>query len=265
MESAGKIAHLLLPEDAQQRRQTLHDLVNLITDDDAALLDELLARRRARYDILGNLPLELVLRVLDHLRLRDIHTYVRVSRRWRHLSQSRVIVNHLHSKWLPFDAKGSGQKSRDLSLTARKAYLGATGRFPWRLTTTYQVPWHEQEGAAPPRRQGLHHNRHYRDVVCMGNDAIPRANGHERGGFLYAHGVVAWPGTWPGGQNIYLHDLRRNSRRDFVVPAQSIMESAWFKLMALGNRLVVAASMRRMWVYLLTQPYPKDSTGMPFS
>lgn len=242
----------MLPKDAEERKQTLSDVVDLMTDDDAAWLQELLSRRKARYDILANLPTELVLHVLDHLDLRDVHMYVRVCRRWRHLSQSQDTVDFLYSKWLPFYPKTSEKKHRHLSLAAAKAHLRTTGCFSVRMTTTYHHK--ADDDASPTRLERLLPNHTYKDVLCSEGgiiDTSPTPRQDFEPDFrrpyrlLYAHGVVVWY-SGPGAQPVDIHDLRSDKRSQLDVPLRFFLTGEFLELMALGNKLVVAASSRTM-------------------
>lgn len=240
-----------LPTDALQRRQQLHDLIQAISDDDAAFLDELLLRRKARFDILANLPAELTLHVLDQLDLRDFHTCVKVCRRWNHLLHAREILDHLYFKWLPFQDKTSGPRYQDLSLAAAKAHLRTTGQFTFRIATAFQHGWVEPFVASPSRLQVLQSNNLYRDVVCIksgelnNNMVLPPGDIKEPHTFFYASGVVAWQ-TDSQVAAILIQYLRQNRRTRLVMPMRIIMESGTPKLQALGNKYVVAVASRKM-------------------
>lgn len=250
MEVANTCVRPSLPTDSHDRRRMLRHLVGVITDDDAAYLDELLLQRKARYDILGNLPTELVLRVLDHLALRDLHLYAQVCQRWRHLSRARDVVDRLHSKWLPLHDKTSSKQFRDLALTAAKAYLRTTGRFPLRISTTFHNVWHAQDGDLPLRLQVLQPTHTYSDVVCSGSgnvepEVTPLTDFNTITSILFAFGVLAWV---PLGhaQAICIHNVRQNNRKKCTAPSHFLVQGDMLKLLALGNKLVVAACSRTM-------------------
>lgn len=255
MEEDDQISWVWLSKKAEQRRRTLRDLFDVLDDDDAMFLDKLLSQRKLRYDILGNLPTELVLHVLDYLGLYDISTMTRVCRRWSDLSQSPDVVEYLHSKWLPFHDKSSPNKYQALSLAAAKAYMRTTGCFPLRISTVYhQKAEHIKNGPTPLRLECLQHDFTYKDIVCTegGNanrDMDTRQNFEQElrrpCRVLYANGVVAWYSE-PLALLIGIHDLRRNRRKKIVVPKPFLLRGEFLDLLALGNKFVVAASSRTL-------------------
>lgn len=248
MASSTKVSRWTLPKDEQERKQALYDLVDRASDDDADWLQLLLTRRKIRLDILGNLPTELVLHVLDHLDLQDVHMFVRVCRRWRRLARSQDTVDFLYSKWLPFH-KTPQDKYRDLSLAAAKAHRRMTGCFPVRMTIKYDHL--AKPGASPTRPERLQPNHTYKDFQCA-EDTILNPSVAPRPDFeqdfrrsyrvLYAHGVVVWY-SGPDAP-IDTHDLRNDSRSQLSVPLRFFLTGEFLELIALGNKLVVAASSR---------------------
>lgn len=257
MQADDQLSWVWLAKKAQDRRRTLRHLVNVLDDKDAVFLDKLLSQRKHRFDVLGNLPTELVLHVLEYLDLHEISLLAPVCQRWSHLSQAPDVVDYLHSKWLPLHDKNSANKYKDLSLVAAKAYMRATGCFPLRVSTVYhQKAEHIKNNPTPLRLECLQHDGTYRDIICtetsnanrdMDTRQLFEQELRRPCRVLYANGIVA-SYSEPLALLIGIHDLRRNKRRHLHVPSRFLLMGELLDLLALGNKFVVAASSRTMWV-----------------
>lgn len=248
METVNSFLRAFELADSDQREKILRSLVDLISDEEATTLDKFLSHKKSRYDILGNLPVELTLGVFDYLELRYIYICAQVCPRWRNLLQSETVVDHLLSRWLPLCHINSDEgKYQQFSLAVRRSYLRATGRFRSRITVTLRV----LRGTGLPfkRFQTLHQGCIYKDVTCTACPTDPRWDWNEDNEPTvtrrYAAGRLAWQ-RWSQKRIIYVHDLSTNKQTQFVTPSQSFLTGNSFRLFGLGNKFVLGVSGRTL-------------------
>lgn len=235
---------------AEQREQVLSGLVDLLTEDELANLDKFRARKTARFDIFGSLPMELRIFVLRYLDVPDIHASTLVCRRWQHLLLGcNDIVDHLLQDRFPlFKHVAAEERPQVLSRALRTWFFRATGRFRSRFTSTFGL--HSDGSPAPGRLERLQLDRTYTDVSCF---AATRHHYTEPETCMsprtcYAEGWFAWQqsSVVSSMQPIILHNLRTNVQKVFKHPRQSIVSGLMVQLLALGNDLLIGSYHRKM-------------------
>lgn len=235
--------------DTTQRDCIFRGLVDRITDNEAASLDRYLRCRKSRFDILGNLPTELQLCIVEHLETREIYLHTLVCHRWQDLFlQSEKVINHLLSTRFPPQTNGTVyENSKRLLQALRINYFRSTGRFRTRLT----LPLRRKtgEGLSPGRLQGLKHGHIYQDLTCADSSALsrdPEPDFLSAASVHYSHGRLAWQQRITPASDIIVHNLRTHRQKPLKWPRSPLITGLNAQLVALGDKLLVAADGRMM-------------------
>lgn len=239
---------------ANQREKLLYGLIDRLTDQEAASLDTHWSWRQKRFDIVSTLPIELQLSLIDHLDVKDLFNCTLVCKGWRGLLLETVaVVNDLLSKRFPRLVRGSAREnSRLLFQAIRHRYFRATGRFRTRLT----MSWGRAADGyhLPVRLECLNRGHTYMDrLACSATpDRLlspwiqPPRRASADTAWHYARGRFAWRPRAPLS-HIVVDDFRTGQRKLFTHPQNTFVTGLNIRLIALGDRLVVGASGRRMY------------------
>lgn len=163
-----------------------------------------------RFDIIANLPIELVPLVYQHLELFHTFQFRRVSRRWLEVLSADEVVKPLLRPWT---------STEDIKLCA-----------PYAIQSSQQVldmyAEHQdafQTGNAFSRIQ-IPHGQHIHDDVTLFTHA-------------YSHGLLAWVGELGQSDVVYLRDIESGLERTFMPPEREEIDE-----IVLSETLLVATT-----------------------
>lgn len=192
-----------------------------------------------RVDIVGELPIELVIQVAEFLDLSDLAACSAVSRRWREVFLSSPVLSALMNIFYPSFAHRSReiQATQKESLEAlRRVKRARDGQDGFHFSKRFE--WeHESYFKLDPE----YHNNH-EDIPAtyaqynLDNDD-PEPDGVSASGALYSNGKIAWR---PKRHIIVVDSFLSRTRKIFSVPAGSLV-SPELRLVAMGDQLVVGS------------------------
>jgi len=257
--------------DSQLRKANLQNLISALTHQEIRELAPQLTRISFQTDIVGRLPVELLLLVAECIEGSDIFNFLNVSKRWRAVWRQENVLRLLAGKWFPgFLEYYSLQKQRtgvapDLPAlfaeATRKFHYRSLGKF---RSALFVDEWLTNDASCLEKYFRLdpafHPPGQDWKLECPGlfTEEHMLQNYRTRG--FYSHGRLAWqPGglQFPESSVIFVDDFRTQLRRIYQVPGVLIQGQAAI-IRALGDRLVVATAGRVMCVpppHALPQPF----------
>ncbi|KAI0911385.1 hypothetical protein F4823DRAFT_310092 [Ustulina deusta] len=201
-------------------------------------------------DLIGDLPLELVVLVALELRLSDFARCLCVSKIWRkRFLSSPVISAYAKHRW-PALIGGVVNRCNFLGTLSKLGWANYSLRHPVKHNPEF-VPW---DGTAHYQLDPIFHNQ---------SDNLPDAYTRYRTdpaarsfAAIYASGKVAWH---PCGCVVVIDDLTLKMRKVFTPPS-GVMHGLGLKLQALGSRLVIGSIDRLLiaWDHINNQAYEKS-------
>lgn len=251
--------------DAQLRKANLQNLISALTHQEIRELAPQLNRISFQTDIVGLLPVELLLLVAECIEGSDIFNFLNVSKRWRALWLQENVLRLLADKWFPgFLKYYSLQKQRTgVTPDLPALFAEATWRFHYRSlgkfrSALFANAWLTDDAGCLEKYLRLDPAFHPpgRDwkLECPGLFTQKHMLQSYRTQVFYSHGRLAWNPDglqFPESSVIFVDDFRTQLRRIYQVPGV-LMEGQAAILRALGDRLVVATVGRLMCVLLLT-------------
>ncbi|KAI1781253.1 hypothetical protein F4818DRAFT_33532 [Hypoxylon cercidicola] len=196
-------------------------------------------------DVVGELPIELVIHVAELLDLSDFTACLAVSRRWREVFLSSPVLGALVNIFCPSFAHRSGsiQTTKDESVEALRRIKRArcAGSGPWHFSNNFQLQDESYFKLDPE-----YHNNH-QEVSATYAQYNLENNGPEplpslALGTLYSSGKVAWQ---PKPLVVVVDSFWSRTRKIFSVPAGSLISSE-LGLLTMGNQLVVGSMDRHI-------------------
>lgn len=264
MDAVSAVLQRFALASAGQREEILHGLMNNLTDREAVSMARYWSWQNKKLDILSELPLELQLGVIDHLDVKTLFSCTLVCCSWRNLFlNTALVVNDLLLKRFPLLGKGSGdENSRLLFQAIRNRYFRATGRFRTRLTISMGQSANAGAGGtfSPGRLECLKSGHTFIDrLECSATPVQVFWLQPSRGGpaahvRCYAKGRFASQPPGPA-RHIVVHDFRTGQHKLFKHPRATLVSGFNTRLLALGDKLVVASCARTMYVLPTTEQY----------
>jgi hypothetical protein len=231
--------------DPQARKESLISLVrgNYLNNNEVRLLKELLSTITLQKDIITNLPVELIILVIDKLDAQDIMACLMVSHAWNATLMSDKVVFSMADRLFPqltWEPLHRSSSNRDAQKTLRlqfvkhlqerlllhdrvarwDTYRGYERTFLWDTETEFELAGQDYTQFTPPN---------------------PRSN--ERA--VYANGRIAWQQET---HTLVLDNLRDKSRKLLTFPGARLLGPE-LKLAALGNQLVIATMDRHVFAW----------------
>ena len=178
--------HLRLED---QRQLDIRSLYDTLSKQQKRDLKALIESTEFRFDIVANLPNELVPLIFQHLELFQTFQSRRVSRRWHELLCADEVVKPLLRPWT---------STEDIKL--RAPYPLRSSKLVLDMYAEHQDAF--QTGNAFSRIQ-IPHGQHIFDNIAMFTHA-------------YSNGLLAWVGELGQSDVIYLRDLESGLERTFM-------------------------------------------------
>ncbi|KAI0181228.1 hypothetical protein GGR52DRAFT_577803 [Hypoxylon sp. FL1284] len=200
-----------------------------------------------RIDIIGELPIELVVQIAERLSISDFAACSAVSRRWREAFLSSPVLAALTNKFCPSFAHRPGraeaEATQEENLEAlRRIERSRCANGHWHFATDFE--WeHESYFKLDPEYHNSHEDAAATYARYNTEDNDPRPNRMSPLGALYSSGKIAWR---PKRRVVAVDSFWSRTRKIFSVPNGPLVSSE-LRLMAMGNELVVG-SMDRLIV-----------------
>ena len=163
-----------------------------------------------RFDIVGNLPIELIPLVFQHLELYQVFQSRRVSRRWLKLLGADEIVRPMLQPWIATE------------YIKLRIPEGLSSRSVLNIYAEHQDAF--QTGNAFGRFQ-------------MGHGQVSRDDGATYYRFAYSDGILAWAGLTARSEVIFLRHLESGEERTFMPPERDAIDKIF-----LSQTLLVATT-----------------------
>ncbi|KAM7209578.1 hypothetical protein V8F20_000316 [Naviculisporaceae sp. PSN 640] len=236
-----------LGSDNQLRRRNLQNLVSSLSlyeiRDIKKLADKILDQ--ARTDIFVRLPAELRLEVAEYVDFTDLPNFLTVSKAWREAWTQDSMINLIMPGFLAHHRLASaitpsGQNVQALFYEAcQKLQHRCLGKY---RSLLIEAPYYGYQGNFMIDKE--YHEQNPQHSLWPIIPLLDEPRVHD---LLYSHGRVAWQPNLPmdNHSSIIVDNLRSQLRKVYTIPV-AVMQGGDAKLMALGDKLLVASLERTL-------------------
>ncbi|KAI0136825.1 hypothetical protein BJ170DRAFT_32056 [Xylariales sp. AK1849] len=233
--------------DLQARKANLTALVNEahLSTDEIRLVKDLLSTVTFQKDIVGNLPIELVVSMTDYLDVKDILACLAVSKQWYATFTNDRVIFQLARRLFPsllWEKSKAGNQYTDSQAGPLSSFLQAVRKRARWLTASARATMIEKRYRWDDEAYfSLDGQQQYSQFVSPS----PRFFPVRRYRSVYAHGRIAWQ---PELHTIVVDSFHTRVRKILSAPGSRLL-GAMLQLEALGDRLVVANVERHLFAW----------------
>lgn len=259
-----------VPPEIRKRKAYIQQFLASLSSQEVRDVTAQLAKHKFETDIIARIPHEIRLKIAEYLDAGDAVNVVNVSQQWRNIWREKRAMKILAEKCLPgflpylvLKNKLGGNQEQDISQLFHEAMLRQNTTQSGKFRSVLSVDLSDVNRVAFPLDPTFHSDLQevaaYVEVAAgiaadcdRGNHPWNIAGWHDvyTGIHRYHDGKHAWSCEL-GSSHIIVDDFRSQLRRMYSVPGSAI-SGVKIRLLALGDKLLVAQSGRRVYDSLLS-------------
>ena len=256
-----------VPPEIRKRTAYIQQFLASLSSQEVRDVTAQLAKYKFETDIIARIPHEIRLKIAEYLDAGDAINVVNVSQQWRNIWLEKRAMKILAEKCLPgflpylaLKNELGGNQEQNISQLFHEAMLRQNTTQSGKFRSVLSVDLSDVNRVAFPLDPTFHSDPNevatYVEVAagvaadCDGNRPGNIWHHVYAGIHRYHDGKHAWSPEL-GSSHIIVDDFRSQLRRMYSVPGSAI-SGVKIRLLALGDKLLVAQSGRRVYVSLLS-------------